>query len=420
MRGDRRGSQDSEQGSKTAQPQLSHRPATAKNPLVASLLCAALLATALGAAPGLAAQPADSKLRQSAEELERIRSRMQSVGKTIETDRSQQDELQDAVEAAERKVADAQKQLRRLTQQIEAQDAKVHQAEAGRAAAETQLARQRELLARQLRAAFIVGQGGGKAEVLLNQDDPDRVDRLLTYYDYLNRARASTIADIGHQIEQVTAQQRQYQTELAALRSLQTEHQRAVVELDRDRVERAEAVAKIDARLRDETQEMKRLRDNEKQVQALLAKLREALIETPVIAKEPKKAFPEMRGQHDWPLRGPILAHYGEAKAGGKLQWKGLWIGAPEGAPVKATANGRVAYVGRLSSYGLIVVIEHEKGFFTLYGHNATVTATTGDSVDAGEVIAFAGNTGGYEETGLYFEVRRGTEPLDPTNWLSR
>lgn len=418
MRVDRR----EDPGGSAARTRLSHRPTPVQNLVSAGLRSwlAIALAGALWTAGAAAAEPADSRLKQSSEELERIRRQMQSVGQTIEADRGQQDELRDAVETAERKVGEAQRQLRRLTQQIDDQEAKVRQAESGRVNAEARLDRQRQLLARQLRAAYVMQQGGGKTQVLLNQDDPDRVDRMLTYYDALNQARSRTIASIDAEIRQVVAERQKYETELAALRALQSQHRRAVVELDGDRAERAQAVARVNARIRDETQEMARLQGNEKQLQALLQKLREAMVEKPQTARETTKATPEMRGQHEWPLRGPILANYGETKAGGKLQWKGLWIGSAEGAAVKATARGRVAYVGWLSSYGLIVVIEHERGYFTLYGHNAAVSKAAGDTVNAGDVIASAGNTGGYEQTGLYFEVRRGTEPQDPTGWLGK
>ncbi len=82
-----------------------------------------------------------------------------------------------------------------------------------------------------------------------------------------------------------------------------------------------------------------------------------------------------------WPLRGELLAHYGEAgAAGGHLQWKGLLDRRPgRRAGTRQFARGRVAYVGWLSSYGLIVVLQHEKGFFTLYGHNSAVSRTAGE-----------------------------------------
>ena len=126
----------------------------------------------------------------------------------------------------------------------------------------------------------------------------------------------------------------------------------------------------------------------------------------------------QQRGRLPWPLKGPLLARYGEDKADPRLSWKGLWIGADEGTPVRAVARGRVAYTGWMSRYGLIVVLEHENGYLTLYGHAATSTRSTGETVAAGDVIATAGDTGGYDKPGLYFEIRKGTDPLNPRDWL--
>lgn len=378
----------------------------------AQSLLAALLAAAAAAA-------GDERYQQSAEELAKVRGRIDAVSKSIEHDKGEQDQLRAAVEAAERKVDEAGGEARRITAQIDLQTAKVRQAQAEQAAAERRLAEQKEGLARQLRASYMMGRGG-KAELLLSQQDPDRVDRMLVYYDALNRARAASIDAIGAEIRKVAALQSQYQAQLDALQTLQNSHKRALSALEADRQERAEAMSKVAQRIAGESQELKGLQTSEKQLGNLLEQLRQALADVPVEPEGGSKSFPEMRGKMAWPLRGELLARYGEAKAGGHLQWKGMWIGAPEGAPVRASSRGRVAYVGWLTSYGLIVVLQHEKGFFTLYGHNSAVTRTAGEWVAAGDVIAKAGNTGGYEQPGLYFEVRRGADPMDPKDWLSR
>ena len=375
-------------------------------------LLAALLAAAAAAA-------GDERYQQSAEELAKVRGRIDAVSKSIEHDKGEQDQLRGAVEAAERKVDEAGGEARRISAQIDLQTAKVRQAQAEQAAAERRLAEQKEGLARQLRASYMMGRGG-KAELLLSQQDPDRVDRMLVYYDALNRARAASIDAIGAEIRKVAALQSQYQAQLDALQTLQNSHKRALSALEADRQERAEAMSKVAQRIAGESQELKGLQTSEKQLGNLLEQLRQALADVPVEPEGGSKSFPEMRGKMAWPLRGELLARYGEAKAGGHLQWKGMWIGAPEGAPVRASSRGRVAYVGWLTSYGLIVVLQHEKGFFTLYGHNSAVTRTAGEWVAAGDVIAKAGNTGGYEQPGLYFEVRRGADPMDPKDWLSR
>ncbi len=361
----------------------------------------------------------DERYQQSAEELAKVRNRIDAVSKSIEHDKTEQDQLRGAVEAAERKVDEAGSEARRIAAQVDLQEAKVRQAQAQQAAAERRLAEQKEALAGQLRASYMMGRGG-KAELLLSQEDPDRVDRMLAYYDSLNRARAATIRLIDAEIRKVKDLAAQYQVQLDALHKLQASHKQALAALEQTRSERAEAMSKVSERIAGESQELKGLQASEKQLKDLLEQLRQALADVPVEPEGGHKSFPEMRGHMDWPLRGDLLARYGDAKAGGRLQWKGWWIAAPEGAAVKASARGRVAYVGWLTSYGLIVVLQHEKGFFTLYGHNSAVTRSAGEWVGPGDVIAKAGNTGGYEQTGLYFEVRKGTDPMDPKDWLGK
>ncbi|MDB5987575.1 MAG: hypothetical protein JWR16_2628, partial [Nevskia sp.] len=266
--------------------------------------------------------------------------------------------------------------------------------------------------------AYMLGTGG-RTELLLSQDEPDRVGRLLMDYDYLARARKTYIDRIDADIAQAAALAARYQGELDTLRGLQAKRKDALADIESDRAQRRQAMNQVQNRLAGESEELKRLQGNEKQLQNLLESLKRALASAPPPSSS-SKPFSGKHGSMQWPLRGDILANYGDGKAGGRLQWKGIWIEAPEGAPVHACASGRVAYVGWLSSFGLIVVLEHERGLFTLYGHNSAVGKAVGDAVSAGDVIAAAGNTGGYEQPGLYFEVRKGPEPMDPREWLTR
>jgi septal ring factor EnvC (AmiA/AmiB activator) len=401
------------------------QPARRPIPLPA-LLLAGLLALSLSAAAAPRKNrhehenaPVKQKLKQSAEELERVRARLEAASKTLERDRSSQSEERAAVEEAERKIAENQQALKRAGAAVAQQQVKVREAESAKAIAQSRLDAQRDLLARQLRAAYIVGQNG-EAELVLGDEPGDRKDRMLSYYDYLNRASADQIAALDREIAAVQERQEKVDAELKVLREAEATRKRTLAAIEADRAARAQAITRLDQRIAGKTEEIKQLQGSEAQIENLLTRLKSALAEEPVRPRGTQKGFPEMRGQHPWPLRGGILANYGDPKADSRLQWKGLWIGAPEGAEVRASAHGRVAYVGWLSSYGLIIVLEHENGYFTLYGHNASVAKLAGEEVDSDEVIAFAGNTGGYEQTGVYFEVRKGTEPLNPRDWLGR
>lgn len=388
-----------------------------RSPLRPLALCLALLlsATAVGAADDPSA-----RLKQNTEELKRVRERIEAANREIERARASQSAERAAVEAAEQRIIETQAALRRASAAVDAQQARLRAAEAGRAEAERRLDGERELLRRQLRSAYAIG-STGRAELLLSQQSADEADRLLTYYDYLNRASARHIEAIDAQLERVRGEQAKVESELKRLRDTEAARKRTLVQLESDRAARATAIARLDQKISGSAQEVKELQGSEEALESLLRQLRDALAATPKPEPGgPRKGTPEMRGKHPWPLRGEILANYGDRKFDTRLQWKGLWIAGSEGAPVRATAPGRVAYTGWLSSYGLIVVIEHDRGYFTLYGHNASVSAAAGDQVAAGDVIAAVGNTGGYEKPGLYFEVRKGTEPLDPSSWLGR
>jgi len=378
----------------------------------------AAILLAATAVTGARAEPADAKAKQKADELARVHQRIEEVNKSIEVDRDQRDALRSVVEQAERRLAEAQAQIRKIQALVDQQTARMKLAQDDRNLADRRLASQREALASQLRAAYILGTGG-KTALLLSQDDPDRVGRMMAYYDYISRFQRHSIETINASIDHINELQSVYQKQLDALRDLQAQRSAALAELESDRASRRAAMAQMQSRIEGESEELKHLQASEKQIQSLLDSLNRPPAEAP-LQTGAQRPFPEMRGRLQWPLRGNILARYGESKAGRSLLWKGLWIGVAEGTPVHACAAGRVAYVGWLSSFGLIMVIEHEQNYFTLYAHNASVAKAAGDKVAAGETIAAAGNTGGYEEPGLYFEIRKGTDSLDPQEWLAR
>jgi murein DD-endopeptidase MepM/ murein hydrolase activator NlpD len=88
-----------------------------------------------------------------------------------------------------------------------------------------------------------------------------------------------------------------------------------------------------------------------------------------------------------------------------------------EGAEVRAVHNGRVAYADWLRGFGLLLIIEHDEGYMTLYGHNQTLLKEPGEWVAAGDTVALSGSSGGREAPGLYFAIRHRGRPLNPEQW---
>ncbi len=378
-----------------------------------------MLLCALALSLPIAAATPQAQIAESSAKLAKVKARIGEVRSAIERDRRQQDSLQAALEDAEKAEAQARESLRAINAEVDKQTGKVRDAHAQRDEAQKRVDQQRAAMADQVRAAYMIG-SGGEAELAFGQDDPGRVARMIGYYGYLDRARAARIEAINLELQNLASTQKHFDEQTKALLVVQEEHRQALADLQAKRSARAEAVSAVQQRITGESEELRQLHNSEVQIEQLLSLLRKALAGTPPPAPEGGRGFPSLRGHLQWPLNGPILANYGASKAEGHLTWRGIWIGADEGTPVHACARGRVAYVGWMTRYGLIVVIEHEGGYFSLYGHNSSVNKAAGDTVEAGDIIANAGSSGGYDKSGLYFEIRKGTEPIDPRPWLRR
>jgi murein DD-endopeptidase MepM/ murein hydrolase activator NlpD len=141
-----------------------------------------------------------------------------------------------------------------------------------------------------------------------------------------------------------------------------------------------------------------------------------AVTPTPDVSEETKSASgaPSFR----WPVRGRIIAGYGPKPNG--QQNDGINLSVPEGTPVKAAEDGVVAYAGNeLKGYGNLVLIRHPNGFVTAYAHASELMVKRGDNVKRGQTIAKAGQTGTVTAPQVHFEIRKGSTPVDPTQYLN-
>jgi septal ring factor EnvC (AmiA/AmiB activator) len=139
--------------------------------------------------------------------------------------------------------------------------------------------------------------------------------------------------------------------------------------------------------------------------------------ETALATDLPSGAFASLRGRLPAPISGQVAARFG-AKRGDGPSWRGMFIKASEGTDVRAVAAGRVVFANWMRGYGNLIIVNHGGEYLSIYGNNQTLIKHVGDAVKPGEVIASAGNTGGNEESGLYFELRHLGKAFDPAGWV--
>jgi murein DD-endopeptidase MepM/ murein hydrolase activator NlpD len=143
-------------------------------------------------------------------------------------------------------------------------------------------------------------------------------------------------------------------------------------------------------------------------------KVEDTAAEAPVKATEATGALPTFR----WPVRGKVITSYG-AKTNGKAN-DGINLAVPEGTPVKAAEDGVVAYSGNeLKGYGNLVLVRHSNGYVTAYAHASELLVKRGDTIKRGQIIAKSGQSGEVGSPQLHFEIRKGSNPVDPLQFLN-
>lgn len=349
-------------------------------------------------------------------QLAALRARLQALAAQQERDLERRDRLVRQLRDVEREVGRAGARLREAGQRLAAQQAELEQLRREQAVQRGTLAAHQDALARQVRAAYLLGREE-RLKLLLNQTDPAVATRLLAYHGYFHRARLARIDAIRAALARLAALETRIAADVARLAATRAEHAAALAELERKRGERRRLVADLERALAQRGRELDRLKDEARALAELVQSLTRTLADIPPEFGD-RTPFAALRGKLAWPVRGRILHNFGEKRAGGRLIWQGVMIGAEPGADVRAVAAGRVAYADWLPHYGLIMIIEHAGGYLSLYGHNRSLYKEAGEWVETGEVIASVGDSGGQSQAGLYFEIRQGRTPVDPRRWL--
>lgn len=349
-------------------------------------------------------------------ELRQLRERIAELDRALASDRRNQDALRREIESAETEVTAANRRVRQAAARVQAQTREVERAQEARKDAESQVDERRSDLARALRAHYMAG-SPGRIQLAFRLDQASALDRLDVDAGAVSRALQKRLADLHATIEQLRVAEAVLERERESLERQSRESREALDALRTAQGQRKERLEELARRGTDRAAELAQAKAEQARVQKLLDDLRRALKDSPM-KFERGTPFKAQRGRLPWPIKGPLIARYGSLKGGGPLTWSGWWIGAETGAPVRAVADGRAVYVGRMQRYGLMVILDHPGQYLSLYAHLDDTEVEVGETVSAGTRIASAGASGGHERSGVYFEIREGTNAIDPRPWL--
>ncbi|ABA72076.1 MULTISPECIES: murein hydrolase activator EnvC family protein [Pseudomonas] len=415
-------------------------------------------------------QPAFADERaQTQQQLDATRQDIAELKKLLGKLQEEKSGVQKELKGTETEMGKLEKQVEALQKELKKSESELQRLDAEKKKLQSARTEQQRLIAIQARAAY---QNGRQEylKLLLNQQNPEKFARTLTYYDYLSQARleqlksfnetlrqlANVEKDIGLQQAQLLVQQSDLDTQREALDKVRKERQQALAKLNDDVKARDQKLAAREQDQADLSKVLKTIEETlarqareaeEARQKALIAqqeaekkRLREAQARADAdsdTSDAPRKQarptpgalvsssgetfggpFAATRGKLPWPVDGRLLARFGETRGDdARTKWDGVMISASAGSQVHAVHGGRVVFADWLRGAGLLVILDHGNGFLSLYGHNQTLLKSAGDVVKAGESISTVGNSGGQDTPALYFAIRQQGHPSDPAQW---
>ncbi len=269
---------------------------------------------------------------------------------------------------------------------------------------------QEQILAKQLRAAYASGHHD-YLKLLLNQKDPASIQRTLTRYKYVNNARIEEIKQFRKTIDELVSIEQKQKTKAADLSNILNRLTQDKKALEQNKKKRANTIASLKKEQLSKEQQLNQLLSDEKNLTNALERLAKK-----VTPKKNLVGLSKLKRKLKWPVSGKIRHRFGTQKHG-YIKWKGVLKTAPIGEQVKVIYDGSVIFSDWLKGYGLVTIVDHGKGYMSLYGHNQTLLKQVGDYVEKGETISLVGQSGGQPQPGLYFEIRHVGKAVNPKLW---
>ena len=347
-------------------------------------------------------------------ELNALNEKIGSLKKSISKQQNERSSTAKALRNIEKDIGELAAKLHHTSNKRAEQQRKLNELESRQQQLRKQQISQKALIAEQVRNAYTLGKES-QLKMLLNQEQPEKLSRTLTYFDYFNRARSEELSKYRDTLAELDSIKPAIEAEAQALAETNSELLRQQQALLQQKQQRANTLAGIDRDIVTKTSSLNTLDKERKNLESVLQAVEREITNIAIPASY--KPFSAMRGKMPWPVKGKLLNRYGAPRQGSAVTWQGIQIAGREGDSVLSIHNGRVVFSDWLRGAGLLIIVDHGGGYLSLYAHNQSLLRTEGDWVKGGEAVATVGNSGGPRQAGLYFEIRHKGRPTDPRRW---
>ena len=350
-------------------------------------------------------------------DLAKLQQEISKLQQWLKETESEHDKLSEALQKSDEKIGAIAKKIDETRTKLNQERTRLKKLQAEQSQLRILKSEQKKQLSKQLTGAQKLG-NQGSIKVLLNQDDPQQISRMLKYYEYFNQARMEKIQTLIVNLKrldnienEILAQQNQLiKTENSLLKKNKS--------LNTEKKQHKKLLASLELRRKQQSDNLSQKQKDQKRLQKLITEVATLLDNS--IRKEDARPIRSLKGKLPRPSKGRVIKAFGNHNAQARSRWQGWLIKGHEGSAITAVHHGRIVFSDWLRGFGLLLIVDHGDGYLSLYARNQSLLKSVGDWVYQGENIATLGSSGGFKEASLYFEIRHKGKPQDPAAWLKR
>lgn len=440
-----------------------------------TLLCMAALGSM--AAPVAPSRNVKGQLNDTQGELDALHQKIEALQRSVGASEQSRKDASDALQQSEQAISQTNRTLADLQDEQDQLEDQLKQLGQQQQQLSKRVQQQKQALAQKLRAQYRHS-NSDTLQLLLNADDPNTASRDLAYLRYIAKAHQQQISKLKADLQTLVATRSQIEQNQQRLQAIASQRIQEKQALENQRTQRKHVLNQLDNQLLAQRQQMEKWQRDENRLGNLVEQLNRIVAEqerqrqarlkaeaeaaqrarllaqqkanrgkpatngkpAPVKPSKPETSTPvetnnnrvtlpvdsaqvsgnaqNLKGRLLTPVSGSPSNRFGAPRADSGVAWRGWFYPAAEGSDIRSVAAGQVVYADWLRGFGNMVIVDHGGGLMSIYGSTESVLRRVGDRVDAGQVIARTGNSGGSDKSGLYFELRFRGKAFDPSGWL--
>jgi len=376
---------------------------------------------------------AENEATKTEKDIIKIQKEINQLDRNIKKNTEAKKDLSSELKQKEKKISKTKKELYKIKKKFKSNKKKIKRLNKQLLKLEKKIKIKKKLLSSRLYQAYTNG-NPGYLQMYLDGINPSQISRESYYIGYYSKQQDVDINEIKKSYKKIEVTKILTNKTLKKVASLKKRKERNAKKLQKQKREKAKVIKKINKKLSSQKKRKQKLIQNEKKLttifKALIKKIKaNANKKSSKKIKADNKLIPDnkfdgidfrkLKGKLKLPVKGKIIHKFNSKRKDTGVAWKGIFIKAKEGGDVYAIASGKVVFSDWIKGFGNIIIIDHGKGYMSLYGNNSSLLKESNDIVKGGSVIAIVGNSGGNSTNGLYYELRKNSKPFNPIKWTT-